>query len=134
MGITKEYPGHPDLTGGEGTDLHSHAGGGITFTELIGSEFRSTVDNTWTDWDLSGVVPAGTVAILIKIRSSSSARDGHGVRKNGSALVRKFDLILANQEVILLTECDTNRVVEWYSEGTGGGTWAAFFQVLGYWS
>ena len=28
MAIEKEYPGHPDLTGGEQTTLHSHAGGG----------------------------------------------------------------------------------------------------------
>lgn len=28
MAVEKEYPGHPDLTGGGETSLHSHAGGG----------------------------------------------------------------------------------------------------------
>lgn len=28
MGVEKEYPAHPDLTGGEETDLHKHAAAG----------------------------------------------------------------------------------------------------------
>ncbi|GAG95159.1 unnamed protein product [marine sediment metagenome] len=28
MGLEKEYPGHPDLTGGGETELHSHPGDG----------------------------------------------------------------------------------------------------------
>ncbi len=28
MGLEKEYPAHPDLTGGGQTDLHNHPGGG----------------------------------------------------------------------------------------------------------
>ncbi len=45
MGVEKDYPGHPDLTGSGETDLHSHAGGG-------GIAYKSgsilVPDRTWT--------------------------------------------------------------------------------------
>jgi len=82
---------------------------------------------TWTDWDLSGYVPAGTVYVEITICSSSG--DEAGVRKNGSSIERKISGDASYQCVAFTTEVDANRVVERYSNPSGG----ADFILTGYW-
>jgi len=125
----KIYPGHPDLTGGGATGLHSHPGGGLTFTELVGGEVHVVVGaSTWEDWDLSAIIGAGAKSALVEIRQFYPG-SRVGVRKNGSALVR-YRVGTVGTGVIL-TEVDANRIIELYVADLGN---RGNFSILGYWS
>ena len=127
---------HPELVGGGATAKHSHAGGGgLVFTELAGGQNKVvTSTSTWQDWDLSAIVPAGTVAVLVAV-GASTAKYVTGARKNGSSLARTspgVDVAAASLDgwvMTFLTECDANRIVEIYCSNTGPK-----FNILGYWS
>lgn len=65
MTVEKKYPGHPDLTGGGQTTLHSHAGGGGEAFP-IGSIFISVVStnpNTLLGYGTWVAFAAGKVLI-----------------------------------------------------------------------
>ncbi len=110
--------------------------GGLTFTELEGQENKQVAAiNTWEDWDLSAIVPAGTKAVLVEIRLIFSANQVSGVRKNGSALNRLQSTGTPSTTVVsfrnVVTEVDANRIIEIY-----GSLASAYlhFSILGYWS
>ena len=124
-------------TQGSGANpVWGEAAAGWTFTELAGQENKQVaVINTWEDWDLSAIVPAGTKAVLVEIRLIFSANQVSGVRKNGSALNRLQSTSTPSTTVIsfrdILTEVDANRTIEIY------GSLASVylhFSILGYWS
>lgn len=110
-------------------------GGGLTFTELAGGQNKVvTTASTWGVWDLSAIVPAGAVAVLVAI-GATTTRQLAGARKNGSALVRSAqtpDVAAASVDswtTTILTECDVNRIIEIFCAST-----ALMFNILGYWS
>lgn len=102
-----------------------------TFTELAGGEDHQVSSaDTWEDWPLSAIVPAGTVAVLVHVKS----RGNWGVRKYGSALDRKGfscgdDTI--HRSAFISAEVEVNRVIEVYTETNVG---YALYSIVGYWS
>ena len=106
------------------------AGGGLTFTELISATHQVGAVPNWEDWDVSGIVPAGTVAVLVGAVPTTLNSRIVGARKNGSALVRTFQLP-AIGDVIILTECDGSRIIE--IKGVFQTT-SVNFRIYGYWS
>ena len=86
--------------------------------------------NVWEDWDISGDVPVGTVAVqLICFRSSN----GHinGARADGSGADHRFGLVGGvNERFIMTCGVPATRVIEVYDDDAGkNGT----FTILGYW-
>lgn len=123
------------LTMVSGVPAWAAAAGGVSFTELAGGEVHQTSNGwTWQDWDISGIVPAGTKSVLVAIHGSSNSDAGHGVRKNGSALTRYAEAmpIGAYSTSVWLTEVDANRVIECYRRSNTATD--AKFSILGYWS
>jgi len=99
------------------------------FTELAGSENKVvTTAGTWEDWDISGIVPAGTKAALVGLWGYGSGTPLMGARKNGSALVRQESVPLSGI-ILMTTEVDANRVMEIYAD-----TVTRRFEIKGYWS
>ena len=94
---------------------------GLTFTELDGSA-SITGSGTWTDWDLSSIVPAGTKFVLVYHRHSTSTHT-YGARKNGTAYDRTA---FCKGPGWIATECDSNRVIEVYASET--------YELWGYWA
>ena len=112
------------------------AAAGLTLTELAGGEAHQVTNiNTWEDWDISAIVPAGTKAVLVEIYIKFSSNQVSGVRKNGSALERKqstgtpSDTSVAYRHI--LTEVDNNRIIEVYGSLASANL---TFSILGYWS
>lgn len=67
----------------------------ITYTECYSDEnIPDPESSSWVDWDISGIVVAGTKYAEIYIRqvSLSHSLQVCGVRKKGSSTERKFDL------------------------------------------
>jgi len=130
-------PGQVLKTQGAGANpAWGAAAAGLTFTELAGGEdHQVTNTNTWEDWDLSAIVPAGTKAVLVEIYLQFSANQVSGVRKNGSSLNRYQSTGTPTNTVVsfrnILTEVDDNRIIEIY-----GSLASAYltFSILGYWS
>ena len=106
------------------------------FTDLAGGEDQSISNVSWTDWDISAIVPTGTAFVLIGLEWNSTNRGTFtiGVRKNGTALSRVVEVggvaIDVYGTVSVVTEVDTNRVVEVYISSTAK---VAKASVLGYW-
>ena len=121
------------LTVVSGAPAWATPSGGISFTELAGAAAPAHPETSgWADCDLSALVPAGAVAVLIRQKMAAYTKT-YGVRKNGSALARYWSPANADNsgDAIILTECDANRVIEtYYNDITGITSW----YVLGYWS
>lgn len=102
----------------------------VTFTELFSTPYHCISNtSTWEDWDLSSIVPAGTLCVLVIVAVPGGTNKYEaGARKNGTALARKDDA--ADYRSSLLTEVDANRVIEVYGESTT----AVRFTIAGYWS
>lgn len=107
-------------------------GGGLTYVGIEPPAFDNpSVANTWEDWDLSALIPAGAKYVDILSRTNTSSIHTVGVRKNGSSIVRS--LATDSYDGIpypWLTELDENRVVERYVSGASN---RSRFTVLGYW-
>ena len=109
----------------------------IVFTELVGGQDRHVgAAATWTDWDISAIVPAGTKSVIVAMVNIDTVNvKSAGARKNGSALDRRGTLPLTagaaeSWDFSLLTECDANRVIEIYAQTDA----SIHFNILGYWS
>lgn len=80
-----------------------------------------TVQNQWTDIDLSSIVPSGTVLVLLAVLVRSSTAGGQlQFRKNGNTNFIEGDGIIcdiANQPTCgtLLIPCDADRKIEYFS-------------------
>ncbi len=106
------------------------------FHDLAGGQNHHAANNAaFGDWDVSAIVPAGSVAVLLGIGNidSGGARLVGG-RKNGSALARTFELIHLlvpeDVQVTVPTECDANRIIEIYAQLAAD----VHFNILGYWT
>ena len=111
-------------------------GSGLIFTELAGAEnHQVTNTNTWEDWDLSAIVPAGAVAVLVEIYLQFNSNQVSGARKNGSALARYQSTGTPSTTVVsfrnLVTEVDDNRIIEIYGSVASSNL---TFSILGYWA
>lgn len=95
-----------------------------------------TTDATWNDLDLSGIIPVGAKAVVVKIL----ARDGSvnfsfQFRKKGNSNVTEYfgirtqvnNIYIANQGVV---ECDSDRVIQYFGSNT---TWTAVYvHIMGW--
>ncbi len=109
------------------------AGGGATYTGLDGSVTTTAAgegggDGAWVDWDLSGTLPVGTIAVDIII-FKLIATDSVGVRTNGSALAREFET-LNSQQLVLTVDVAADRIIEIQSDDVSD---ADTFSLIGYW-
>ena len=100
------------------------------FIDIIGgADHQATGADTWEDWDISALVPAGTIAAQISVRNASGTARVVGMRKNGSALTRSINLYNTGDRT-WTTEVDANRVLEIYVATAVAGF---YFNALGYW-
>ncbi len=99
------------------------------FVELVGGEKITRAATAWTDWDLSAIVPAGTLAVLVALETNAGAGN-RGCRKNGSALNRWVTQDAASEgQWTMVCEVDDNRIIEVYPNHAVGDN----FSILGYW-
>jgi len=106
------------------------------FVELAGNEAHVvTYNDTWQDWDISAIVPAGVICVLVQVQKKVGITDIAigGARKNGSALIRTIFLSSETGShpagATLITECDANRVIELW----GDNVEPCYYGILGYW-
>ena len=107
----------------------------LHFTELVSGSHVTVGFGAWEDWDLSGIVPAGTIAVLVMMVQVvlGDAFSTKGARNNASALARLVRP-LNNTTQFLLTPCDASRIIEIYDNGDGGVPGPATnFAIYGYW-
>lgn len=104
---------------------------GITFIPLAGGEHHPSGGGAgaWADWDLTGIVPAGTKWVLLSCESPNGTGNiTTGGRKNGSAMVRQVKTADGGNATFLV-EPDSNLVIEVYDSTAN----IADFSILGYW-
>jgi hypothetical protein len=98
-----------------------------------------TTDNAYHDWDLSAIVPAGAVAILLRVnaRTSSAGSGTLFFRKNGNSKSFAVSELLCSEVGIQQNEdvvvaCDSGRVIEYCATATP--TWDVMNAVVkGWW-
>lgn len=104
---------------------------GVTFTELLGHEGHTAPSaDAWGDWDISAIVPSGTLCVLVQLQNINANPRSAGARKKGTALDRR-EVIPGNSVRDITTEVDSTRSIQIYSAGLAG---YVEFGVLGYWS
>jgi len=108
----------------------------VTFTEYYAQDSHTvSTASTWEDWDLSAIVGAGAIAVLVSIEAHTNSQMAVGARKNGAADARYSYVAspFASTWITccnLLTECDANRIIEIFAASTSD----VRFQIRGYWS
>lgn len=106
----------------------SNPGAQLEYVELVGNENKAaTGAGAFEDWDISGVVPAGTKFVEVHCRGSTTAGI-NGVRENGSALARVVTQ-LSNSSWEVQVKVDAARVIEIYQANVSRGR----FDIVGYW-
>jgi len=109
------------------------------YVELAGAENKKTTgDSAWEDWDISAIIPAGTIAVEVGLGNDVGAPGSSqmGVRTNGSALDRWMYVPSPAQAINLpITTVqvtpDASRIIEiWAANHTANG---CSFHILGYW-
>lgn len=102
--------------------------GGLVFTELFSSSAGSG-SATWVDWDISSIVPSGTLYVEVLVRNEAGTTQTGGIRKNGSSTERKLGMPSNSAGTFTSTvEVDSTRTIERYSSDT-----SIVFYILGYW-
>lgn len=122
-----------DSAQASGVKWAAPAGGGASYTELSGAVSTTAAaqgggDGAWPDWDLSGVLPVGTISVDILI-NKLVATDDVGCRKNGSGLARDIPA-LKLQCIIVPVEVAADRIIEIMSDDVSD---ADTFSLIGYW-
>ncbi len=85
--------------------------------------------NTWEDWDISGIVPAGTTEVIVEIFRAANG-ELNGARDNGSAIDHRFNLVGgANERFLMECGLDASRVIEVYDDDAAK---AGRFAIVGY--
>ncbi len=125
MGLEKDYPGHPDLTGGGETALHSHAGGagGVSLTVAETEVFNGISPTTWTVLNLSGTIGSNPALVILKICVATGVT-AVAVRKNGDtdeffSTVTTYGTgaalskALAGIHTVLVVTTDNTGKIEW---------------------
>jgi len=97
-----------------------------------------TIDTAWHDLDLSAIVPAGAIAVLVQWGMRNSDADAPtALRRNGMVNVIEIvhgRSIAANiySPYSMIVPCDANRVIEYRI--TNVGTWGYLSMIiLGWW-
>ena len=112
-------------TAAQYNNLRTDMLGNLEYTELVSTTHVVTNNNTWEDWDVSGIVPAGTTEVELWINLLTGGN--YGARKNGSALNRYFEWSVAAGWITMWVPLDSSRICEIYAPNT-----ASTFQVIGY--
>lgn len=119
---------------GAGVDPTYVAAAPTVFTETIATPLPyagGRPASTWTDLDLSAFCPAGTKAVLLR-PLFANAYIVAGFRKNGSALARTGGFLSGGERMaFILTECDADRIIEYYADNANFGFGV---ELWGYWS
>lgn len=94
-----------------------------------------TTDGTWRDWDLSSVVPAGAVAIVLRLSGYCNPTAQVAFRKNGNSnainiSACNFTVISVWFEFVVIVPCSTARVIEY---NAGNVTWGALNSAVVGW-
>lgn len=98
-----------------------------------------TVDSNWYDWDLSSVVPAGAIAVELRIYQTSDAAARRLLfRKKGNS--NELNIIAHKHIVANGTEmwqgkcfCNSARVIQYFVTGASGN-WANIgITIRGWW-
>ncbi|MBA7648131.1 hypothetical protein ES703_55913 [subsurface metagenome] len=86
-GIEKIYPGHPDLTGGGETSLHSHAGGGGLSKHMDSGTYTITLSKLWEAVPFNSTFPSVPMVVVC-------LQDVEGGKKSGQkdATTTGFDI------------------------------------------
>lgn len=114
-----------------GVPVWSAAGAGA-FTDLdLTDSHQATANATWEDWDISGIVPAGTVMVLLWIELGQNGVV-LGVRGNGSSDDRKRTMYTIGGNPMISVVPDVNRVIEIYDQLATTST--STFRLVGYWT
>jgi len=83
------------------------------------TEATMTLDGTWYDWDLSGIVPAGAKAVVLNVEITDNlAGKCLGFRKNGNSnaiAIQSVPTQAANNKMCgcLTVACDSARKIEY---------------------
>jgi hypothetical protein len=99
-----------------------------TFYELYSTDYQPSTDLTWEDWDLSAIIPMGTIAVLVLCIQIGTGNENVGIRNNGSNLNRRR-YIAPRAPLLATTPVGADRIIECY----GSVALDAVFQVWGYW-
>jgi len=101
------------------------------FTELTGTYTEKSITNfdVWEDWDISGIVPVGTIYAEVMVTHISAATRYAGVRKNGSALERKY-YCQGYFCFTTMVAVDANRIIEIFSSTENNNF---YYAIKGYW-
>jgi len=84
----------------------------MTYVQLIGTDYaHSASDATWEDWDLSALVPAGTLYVLVGM--------GHGNTADAGS----------RMQLSLIVPVDSARKIQRYGQTIA----QSYFSILGYW-
>jgi hypothetical protein len=95
-----------------------------------------TKDSAWHDLDLSTIVPAGTVGVVIKVVGQNNTNNvSFSIKPKGTTntIVGSTALTVANVifAEVLIISCDANRFIQYFYENTG--TWTSTnVSVIGY--
>ena len=108
----------------------------MTYVQLIGTDnAHSASDATWEDWDLSALVPAGTLYVLVGMGHGNTAATFQlGVRETGSALDSRLTFDKATDagsrmQLSLIVPVDSARKIQRYGQTIA----QSYFSILGYW-
>lgn len=120
------------------------AGGGVVFVPRGADSAANdygvgdfTTDGTWRDLDLSAIVPAGAIAVYLKmVLKDDAASSVMSFRENGNANAIESIAAgtqVANVNIYLngIVACDANRVIEYMGTNTTFSTINVY--VMGWW-
>ena len=113
MATSSEVTTGLQATAAQYNNLRTDALENKEYVELMATAHYVTSATTWEDWDVSALVPAGTTEMEVVIATQNSA--AHGIRENGSALVRSFNLYVSTSPFSIWVQLDANRVCECYA-------------------
>lgn len=104
--------------------------GGFVFNELIGSDFKGQSGGfTWSDWDLSALIPITAIAVLVGFYATTPANpSAGGVRKDGSALDRQWNVWYATWMTHIVSVGASRTIETKVEHATAGEGW----YLLGY--
>ncbi len=103
------------------------SGAPLVYHELDASPDVNAPASAWTDWDMSGFVPAGAKYAEVTMYNGSAFAVDAGVREKGSAVnkirtwgaIQFFEHLVVGLDVNRFVECwnSVNMQVRWYCTG-----------------
>lgn len=106
----------------------------LAYVEVAPAAFTNPAGaDSWEDWDISSICPAGAKYAEVLIENSLPATRPAGIRKNGTATNRMLPVATLGDDHVWTTvtvELDANRVVERFATTAVA---SSKFSVVGYW-